>query len=117
METQKRYCLTLDLKDDPALIEAYERYHQAVWPEIVKSIYDSGITNMEIYRYGNRLCMIMETIDAFSFERKALTDGQNKKVQEWEKLMENYQQRLPGTAGEKWKPMDRIFKLPDFDDQ
>ncbi|MBD0287188.1 MAG: L-rhamnose mutarotase, partial [Flavisolibacter sp.] len=68
----KRYCLALDLVDDPLLIAEYEHWHKSEngWPEIKKSILDSGITNMEIYRTGNRLFMIMETDDAFSFERK-----------------------------------------------
>src|SRR5215217_3675954 len=97
-----RYCLTLDLKDDPKLIAEYEAYHKAVWPEILKSIRDAGITSMEIYRFANRLFMIMETDDTFSFEAKAAADTANEKVQEWETLMWNYQQALPGTqSGEK----------------
>ena len=32
----KRYCLTLDLKDDAELIAEYEAYHREVWPEIKK---------------------------------------------------------------------------------
>jgi L-rhamnose mutarotase len=55
-----RYCLTVDLKDDPQLIKEYEEFHQQVWPEIITSIKDSGITNMEIYRFQNRLFMVME---------------------------------------------------------
>jgi len=66
----KRYCLALDLKNDPTLIAEYEVYHRKIWPEIEKSIKDSGIDNMEIYRTGNRLFMIMETKDDFSFENK-----------------------------------------------
>jgi len=108
----KRYCLTLDLKDDPALIAEYERYHVSIWPEIHKSITESGITNMEIYRQGNRLFMIMEVDDTFSFERKAAMDAGNPKVQEWEDLMWNYQQPLKNAArGEKWMLMDKIFQL------
>lgn len=108
----KRYCLTLDLKDDPALIVEYERYHQDVWPEIKASITGSGITSMQIYRYTNRLFMIMETADDFSFDRKAAMDAGNAKVQEWEELMWNYQQAVPGAKpGEKWVLMDEIFDL------
>lgn len=66
MSELKRYCLALDLKDDQALIAEYEKYHQAVWPEILKSIKDSGIVSMEIHRAGNRLFMIMETDPSFS---------------------------------------------------
>lgn len=107
-----KYCLTLDLKDDPSLIAEYERYHTAIWPEIHKSITESGITNMEIYRHDNRLFMIMETDETFSFERKGAMDAANPKVQEWEELMWNYQQPLKNAAkGEKWVLMNKIFQL------
>ena len=108
----KRYCLTLDLKNDPALIDAYKKHHQAVWPEIIQSIKDSGIKSMEIYLQTNRLFMIMETKDSFSFYGKSVQDGANPKVQEWEALMWKYQQALPTAApGEKWMLMERIFEL------
>ncbi|GAA4441113.1 L-fucose mutarotase [Pontibacter saemangeumensis] len=108
----KRYCLALDLKDDPALIAEYERWHKAIWPEIRQSILGAGITVMDIYRFGNRLFMIMETDDSFSFERKAAMDRANPFVQEWEQLMWKYQQDIPGAGpGEKWVLMDRIFSL------
>ena len=110
----KRYCLTLDLKDDEQLIKEYEEYHKHVWIEIKNSIKDSGITDMEIYRLGNRLFMIMETVEAFSFEKKAEMDASNAKVQEWEKLMWKFQQRMSqAKEGEKWLLMDKIFSLED----
>ena len=112
MAAMRRYALTLDLKDDPALIAEYEKYHRAVWPEILESITGSGIVNMQIYRFDNRLFMIMETDDSFSFERKKAMDEINPKVQEWEKLMWNYQQPLKKALnGEKWVLMDKIFEL------
>jgi L-rhamnose mutarotase len=108
----KRYGLALDLKDDPQLISEYENYHRAVWPEILKSITGSGILQMEIYRTGNRLFMIMETTDDFSFDAKSKADENNPAVQEWETLMWKYQQALPNASpGEKWKLMDKIFSL------
>ncbi len=106
----KRYCLALDLKDDPQLIAEYEDHHKKVWPEILKSIHDAGIESMEIYRAGNRLFMIMEVNDSFSFEAKSKADSTNPKVQAWEELMWKYQQPLPvARVGEKWIVMDRIF--------
>jgi L-rhamnose mutarotase len=108
----KKYVLALDLVDDVELIAEYDNYHKEIWPEIKKSILDSGITNMEIYRFGNRLCMLMETEDGFSFENKGKMDAGNAKVQEWENLMWKYQQAIPGAkAGEKWVIMDKIFQL------
>lgn len=108
----KKYVLALDLVDDVELIAEYDNYHKEIWPEIKKSILDSGIINMEIYRFGNRLCMLMETEDGFSFENKGKMDAGNAKVQEWENLMWKYQQAIPGAkAGEKWGIMDKIFQL------
>ena len=108
-----RYCLALDLKDDPRLIATYEQYHQQVWPEILKSIRDSGITAMELYRTGNRLFMIMETDEDFSFAKKKTLDESNPKVQEWEELMWHFQQALPhAQPGEKWVLMNKIFECP-----
>lgn len=108
----RRYCLTLDLKDDPELIAEYRRYHQRVWPEIERSIRDSGIRDMEIYLYGARLFMIVEVSDEFSFEAKAALDRNNPKVEEWEQLMWQFQKPLPGAKpGEKWVVMERIFHL------
>ena len=108
----RRYCLTLDLKNDPKLIAEYKRHHEAIWPEIAESIKDSGIEDMEIYLLGTRMFMIMEVNERFSFEAKAEADRANSKVQEWEKLMWTFQQSLPqAKPGEKWLLMDRIFKL------
>jgi L-rhamnose mutarotase len=108
----KKYCLTLDLKNDPQLIQQYEEHHRAVWPEIIQSIKESGITNMEIYRLGTRLYMTMEVNDDFSFEKKAEADRNNQIVQDWEELMWKYQQPLPEAAkGEKWMLMNKIFEL------
>jgi L-rhamnose mutarotase len=108
----QRYCLALDLKDDPQLIAEYERWHQQVWPEIVASIQSSGIEALEIYRTGNRMFMIMDTNDAFSFDKKAAADAANPKVQEWETLMWRFQQALPwAQPGEKWVLMNKIFDL------
>jgi L-rhamnose mutarotase len=111
----KRYSLTLDLKNDPELIQQYEEVHKEVWPEIISSIKESGIENMEIYRYETRLFMIMDVKDDFSFEKKNQMDKQNEIVQQWENLMWRYQQPLPGSVeGEKWKLMNTIFELKNF---
>lgn len=109
-----RYCLALDLKDDPQLIKEYERWHQPEnsWPEIQHSIMEAGIINMEIFRTGNRLFMIMETNETFDPKRKVEMDAANPKVQEWENLMGKFQQSLPwAKEGEKWVMMSKIFQL------
>jgi L-rhamnose mutarotase len=108
----RRFCLTLDLKNDPQLIADYRRYHERIWPEITQSIKDSGVVDIEIYLLGKRMLMIMEVNESFSFEEKAKADQLNPKVQEWEQLMWKFQQPLPDARpGEKWVRMERIFKL------
>ena len=110
----RRYCLALDLKDDPDLIAEYERHHERIWPEIARGIRDAGIEAMEIYRVGSRLFMVMEVSATFSFQAKAAADRDDARVQEWEDLMWRYQQALPMAApGEKWMLMDQIFSLEE----
>ena len=108
----QRFCLTLDLKDDSELIAEYKRYHQKIWPEIAKSIKDSGIENMQIYLHGTRMFMIMDVSTSFSFEKKTELDRGNPKVREWEELMWKFQRPLPNAKpGEKWMLMEKIFEL------
>ncbi|MDN3665540.1 L-rhamnose mutarotase [Algibacter miyuki] len=108
----KKYCFALDLVDDAKLIEDYKIAHQKVWPEIIKSIKDAGIEDLEIYLVGNRLFMIMKVNESFSFEKKNDMDANNPTVQEWETLMWKYQQALPmAKEGEKWMLMEKIFQL------
>lgn len=112
MKKLKRYCFALDLIDDTRLMAEYKKYHEKIWPEITKSIIDSGIETLEIYNVGNRMFMIMEVNDSFSFEKKSKMDANNPKVQEWETLMWKYQQALTtAKAGEKWLLMDKIYQL------
>ncbi|MDH6304851.1 L-rhamnose mutarotase [Parabacteroides sp. PF5-5] len=112
----KRYCQTLDLKDDPALIQEYVKRHSEMhhWPEIAEGIRTVGILEMEIYQQGTRLFMIVETPLDFewdsAFEKLATLPRQA----EWEEYMSIFQQADAGaTSSEKWKLMDRIFRLYD----
>ena len=105
-----RFVLALDLVEDPRLIAEKEAHHQAVWPDIQASIRDAGITSLQIFRLENRLMMILEAGDGFSFEAKAAADAANPAVQRWEQLMWTYQRAIPGGApGEKWRLMTRIY--------
>lgn len=108
----QRHVLACDLKEDPELIKQYQEHHEKVWPEILESIRESGIQAMEIYQLGSRLVMIMEVTEEFSFEKKAERDKGNKKVQEWEELMWQYQKAVPAARpGEKWVSMEEIFSI------
>lgn len=110
----KRYCQTLDLRDDPALIAEYRRLHseQGVWREILDGIRSVGILEMEIYLLGTRLFMIVETAPDFDWTSAMARLATLPRQAEWEKLTGRYQQALPGaSSAEKWKLMERIFHL------
>jgi L-rhamnose mutarotase len=108
----QRFCLTLDLRPDPKLIEEYIERHRKVWPEVLESLRDSGVLDMQIYRLDERLFMVMDTSDDFTFERKAKMDQANPMVMRWEREMAKYQDADPGAdASRKWQRMEKIFHL------
>ena len=108
----RRYCLTLDLKNDPELIAEYCRQHEQVWPGVLRSLRDAGIVDAEIYLRGTRMVMTLDVGPDFSFDAKAAADAANPIVRQWEELMWRFQQPLPDApAGEKWQLMQRIFQL------
>jgi L-rhamnose mutarotase len=110
----QRLVYALDLHDDPALIAEYEAWHRSdrIWPSIIDSLRGSGITNLEIFRTGNRLTLIIDAPDHFSPAAKAAADARNPEVQAWEQLMWSFQKALPwAPRGAKWLLMDRIFSL------
>jgi len=109
----KRYCLTCDLKDNPELIEKYKWHHRPEnqWPEINESIKAAGVVSMEIYLFGNRMFMIMDVNETFSFAKQAEINQSDKSV-EWETLMWDFQQGVPGSKpGEKWVLMEEVYNL------
>jgi L-rhamnose mutarotase len=107
-----RLCFALDLKDDSALIAEYERWHRPeyIWPEVIAGVKAAGVTELEIFRCGNRLMMVMEAPPGFASADWA-TPGPGRAAQ-WEELMWRFQQSLPfAEPGQKWVPMQRIFSL------
>src|SRR5829696_1052456 len=108
-----RSVLTLDLRDDPAAIAAYRRHHAEAWPEVVRSLKDAGIREMDIYLLGTRLVMFVELQDGLDlkqvFEQHR---SSSPRVAEWERLMQTLQQPPPGApAGEWWAAMEPVFQL------
>jgi L-rhamnose mutarotase len=113
-QERRQYCLTLELRNDENLIREYEEFHRpgGVWPEVLESIRKSGILDMQIYRRGTLLTMVLTVSDAFSFDEKAEQDSGNPKVVEWERLMTRFQRADAGAgAGDKWQLVSTIFNL------
>lgn len=107
----KRYCLALDLKNDPELIAKYRYYHtdEAIWKEIKDGTRNAGI-ELEIYNVDNRLFMICEMHRDIDFDKVREEMNKGEKNLSWEKLMQNYQQALPGHEL-KWIQMEKVYEV------
>jgi L-rhamnose mutarotase len=111
-----RYALALDLHNDIKLIEEYEHFHRAVWPEVIMHLRQHGVLGMEIFRLGTRLFMVLDTDDArYDVDRLATASLDTPRIREWEELMWRFQVPTPWTpAGQKWTLMTRLFDLRDY---
>jgi len=108
----KRYCQTLDLKDDPALIAEYVKRHSNPWPEIPAGIREVGILEMEIFLLGTKLFMIVETPLDFDWNTAMAKLATLPRQAEWEEYMSIFQMASPeASSAEKWQMMDEIFRL------
>ncbi|MDP4210109.1 MAG: L-rhamnose mutarotase [Bacteroidota bacterium] len=110
----KRFCKTLELRNNPDLIAAYKKAHSKgqVWPEITQGMREVGILDMEIYLLGTRLFMIMDTVPDFDHEKAMAELATKPRQAEWEAHMAQFQDSsAEATADEKWQLMERIFKF------
>ena len=114
VNSRKRVCLTLDLKDNPELIEKYKFHHRSEnsWPEINEGIRKAGILMMDIYLVDNRMFMICEIDEKDNFNEVWNNISKYPRQDEWFELMSNFIQAIPGRNLE-WVKMERVFELPD----
>lgn len=113
-QTFKRYCKTLELRNDAELIETYKHVHakENTWPEITAGMREVGILDMEIYIFGTRLFMIMDTIAGFDHDKAMAELAGKPRQSEWEAYVSRFQQTSSeATADEKWQLMERIYKM------
>lgn len=110
----KRFCKTLELQNDPELIEDYKKVHAAgaAWPEITQGMKDVGILDMEIYLFGTRLFMIMDTVPDFDHDKAMTLLATKPRQSEWEAHVSRFQKTsADATADEKWQLIERIYRL------
>ena len=110
----KRYCQTMDLRDNPELIRKYREAHdrEHFWDEIKAGIRQVGILEMEIYILGNRLFMIVETPLDFDWDSAMARLATLPRQEEWEQYVAQFQNcDKNATSDEKWHMMERMFYL------
>lgn len=116
MTSTKRYCKTMELRNDPTLIEAYRAAHAkgAAWPEITQGMREVGIVDMEIYLFDTKLFMIMETVGDFNHDNAMAKLAKKPRQGEWEAYMSRFQDTSEeANADQKWQLMERIYKMEE----
>ena len=110
-----RYVLTVNLKNDPVIIEKYRRYHQHVWPEVLESLRHVGVERMDIHLLGRQLVMCVELTDGLDFRHAfARHMASSPRVAEWEHLMKSLQEPSAlASNGDWWTIMEPVFRLDD----
>lgn len=115
-ESFKRYCKTMELRNDSVLIEAYKKAHAkgAAWPEITQGMKEAGIIDMEIFLFGTKLFMIMDTVVDFDHVKNMSELALKPRQSEWEAHMSQFQDSsAEATADQKWQLMERIYKMDE----
>lgn len=110
----KRFCKSLELRNDPKLINDYKKAHAKgeVWPEILQGMKEVGILDMEIYLIGTRLFMIMDTVPNFDHDKAMAELAKKPRQSEWEAHMSIFQNTsAEASADEKWQLIERIYKF------
>ena len=106
----KRYCQTLTLVDDEQMIAKYIEAHAHVWPEVIEGQREVGILDMQIWRKGRNLLMIMDVNDDFDFQRDMSRLATLPRQAEWEAYVSQFQGcSANARSDEKWQLMERIF--------
>jgi L-rhamnose mutarotase len=102
-----RYAFKLRIKPDA--IEAYEREHQRVWPELLAKLKEVGISDYSIFRRGQDLVLCL-TVDDFDKAWEQLdSDPVN---QRWQEFMRPLFDAVPDKAeGERFAMMREVFRL------
>ena len=103
----QRYGQLIGVKPDQ--IEAYERIHAAVWPEVLATIHACNIRNYSIFRHGTLLFAYFEYVGA-DFAADMARMAADPKTQEWwthtEPMQEPVADRAPGAW---WATMPEVF--------
>ena len=109
----RRYVFTVNLKDDPAVVDLYKHHHREVWPEVEASLGRVGVEQMDIYLLGRRLVMVVAMRDGLDYRAAFRAHAaSSQRVAEWERLMQSLQEpSAEAREGEWWAAMEPVFHL------
>jgi len=105
----------VNIVHDSLKLKEYLDYHKQVWPEVEAGFKKAGYKKIVLYRYGYLLVMkITVPVGADLGEMGKLAEASDPRCAEWNKLMNNYQQGVEGTAaGETWVEANPFYEFKD----
>ena len=102
-----RVAFALRIKADA--IEAYERDHANVWPELLAKLKEVGISDYSIFRRGQDLFLVMHVKNFDSAWDALADDPVNLR---WQADMAKYFEPVPGLQpGERFAMMKEVFYM------
>ncbi len=103
----RRYGQIIGVK--PEQIEAYERIHASVWPEVLSMIEACHIRNYTIFRHGTLLFAYFEYVGE-DYATDMASMAADSKTREWWTYTEPMQSPLVDRVeGEWWVTMREVF--------
>jgi hypothetical protein len=99
--------LTANLVPDERKQREYLQYHATQfekWPEVATGFCNASFQQLLVFRQGRQLMLVISIPHGASLdELNPKTTLHNPRVDDWNTLMKQYQQGLPGTKpGETW---------------
>ena len=106
--SRQRVAFQLHLK--PGMGEAYDKSHEAVWPEMLALLKRSGITEYSIFRRDELLILTMAVVDFDQTWSQIEADPINTR---WQAAMAPYFEPITGLRpGERFPMLREVFYLP-----
>jgi L-rhamnose mutarotase len=99
--------LTANLVSDTIKQREYLQYHATQfeqWPEVSKGFCNAGFQQLLVYKNGRQLLLVISIPKGADFEKmNSRTTENNPRVNDWNKMMAQYQEGVSGTKpGETW---------------
>jgi L-rhamnose mutarotase len=104
----RRFGWVIGLREE--CIEDYERYHAAVWPDVLAAISRANIRNYSIFRLGTTLFGYQEYWGTDYEADMAVLDADPATLR-WLEVMHPMQVALPGDATGQWRELPEVFHL------
>jgi L-rhamnose mutarotase len=116
LSNTRRIVRIMDLNEGTEVAKAYELAHQRgnTPAAVLRAQRCHGILEMEIYRAGDRLVMIMEVTEAYEPAALDAESERSSEIADWHRRMGELQ-KAPFMDGVAWPEAHRVFRQSEHD--